>query len=413
MGKVTSLQGKATGKVGSMVYSIAGGQMIAREYQPHVANPNTVAQTDQRAKFKLMSQLAAALAPVIVIPKEGLKSSRNLFIKRNNDSVSATDGIAQITYENVQLTNGNAGLPAIEATRDVATGISINLAERCDAAVSRVVYIVYKKTSEQTLQYMESIIVSAPGSEGKFPGTLLYIEGDICLFAYGMKDLNAKASAKYNNYSVSNGEDIARLVMKRNLSLSDYQFTQTRGTTMFAGENTTTSVPEGSARVFVTPEGPGSVSGAGVFEIGTQVTVRATPNEGARFRGWRRNGDDQIISTEANYTFELTAQADLVATFYVPGQNPTYSIGVTGKFASEMGGSYNQNLPTGITFNAPTSVEAGLSVSLTTAKTAGNYAFAGWYDVTNSRTLSNNETYSFTPSGNMVIECRWYGLGDE
>lgn len=413
MGKVTSLQGKATGKVGSMVYSVAGGQMIAREYQPHVANPNTVAQTDQRAKFKLMSQLAAALAPVIVIPKEGLKSSRNLFIKRNNDSVSASGGVAQITYENVQLTNGNAGLPAIEATRDAATGISINLAERCDAAVSRVVYIVYKKTSEQTLQYMESIIVDAPGSEGKFPGTLLYIEGDICLFAYGMKDLNAKASAKYNNYSVSNGEDIARLVLKRNLSLSDYQFTQTRGTTMFAGETTTTIVPEGSARVFVTPEGPGSVSGAGVFVIGSQVTVHATPSAGARFRGWRLNGDDQVISTDANYTFELTAQIDLIATFYTPEQAPHYDIQVDGAFQPWGGTNYNQELPNEITFNAPTSVEAGEPISLTTSSTSARYRFSGWYDVNAARILSTEQNYSFTPNGNVVIECRWQEPSDE
>lgn len=396
-----------------MVYSVAGGQMIAREYQPHVANPNTVAQTDQRAKFKLMSQLAAALAPVIVIPKEGLKSSRNLFIKRNNDSVSASGGVAQITYENVQLTNGNAGLPAIEATRDAATGISINLAERCDAAVTRVVYIVYKKTSEQTLQYMESIIVDAPGSEGKFPGTLLYIEGDICLFAYGMKDLNAKASAKYNNYSVSNGEDIARLVLKRNLSLSDYQFTQTRGTTMFAGETTTTIVPEGSARVFVTPEGPGSVSGAGVFEIGSQVTVHATPNAGARFRGWRLNGDDQVISTDADYSFELTGQIDLIATFYTPEQAPHYDIQVDGAFAPMGSSTYSEELPASVSFDAPASVEAGQSITLTTSKTSGNYDFTGWYDVNAARILSREQTYSFTPNSNMVIECRWAYHDDE
>ena len=80
MGKVTSLQGKATGKVGSIVYSVSGGQMVAREYQPHVSNPSTVAQTNQRASFKLLSQVAAALAPVIVIPKEGLSATPILFL---------------------------------------------------------------------------------------------------------------------------------------------------------------------------------------------------------------------------------------------------------------------------------------------------------------------------------------------
>lgn len=392
MGKVTSLQGKATGKVGSIVYSVSGGQMVAREYQPHVSNPSTVRQTNQRASFKLLSQVAAALAPVIVIPKEGLKSSRNLFIKRNADSVSAESGVAQLTYENLQLTNGNAGLPAIEATRDQASGISIHLAERCDAAVTRVVYILYKKTSEATLQYVQSIIVETPGNEGKFPGTLYYTEGDICLFAYGMKDLNAKASAKYYNYNVANGEDIANLVLRRNLSLSDYQFTQTRGTTMFAGESSTTVVPEGSARVFVTPQGPGSVSGAGVFEIGTQVTVHAVPNEGSRFRGWTRNGEDQVISTDADYTFTLNGQTDLIATFYTPSQVQEYTVDLSSPFMN-----------TTFTPAAHNVVEGGQAITISCELPSG-VDFEGWIDLDTNQTVSTNRTYTFTPTKNMRLK---------
>lgn len=391
MGKVTSLQGKATGKVGSIVYSVSGGQMVAREYQPHVSNPSTVRQTNQRASFKLLSQVAAALAPVIVIPKEGLKSSRNLFIKRNSDSVSAESGVAQLTYENLQLTNGNAGLPAIEATRDQASGISIKLAERCDAAVTRVVYILYKKTSEATLQYVQSIIVETAGAEGKFPGTLYYTEGDICLFAYGMKDLNAKASAKYYNYNVANGEDIANLVLRRNLSLSDYQFTQTRGTTMFAGESSTTVVPEGSARVFVTSQGPGKVSGAGVFEIGSQVTVHAVPNEGSRFRGWTLNGDDQVISTDADYTFTLNGQTDLIATFYTPSQAQEFTV--------DLSSSYQATF----TPAAHNVVEGGKSITIG-VEFAGSVTFDGWIDLDTNQKVSDNRTYTFTPTKNMRLK---------
>lgn len=391
MGKVTSLQGKATGKVGSMVYSVSGGQMIAREYQPHVANPSTVAQTNQRASFKLLSQVAAALAPVIVIPKEGLKSSRNLFIKRNASSVTSNQGIAQLTYENLQLTNGNAGLPAIEATRAAESGISIHLAERCDAAVTRVVYILYKKTSEQTLQYVQSIIVEAAGAEGKFPGTLYYVEGDICLFAYGMKDLNAKASAKYYNYNVANGEDIASLVLRRNLSLSDYQFTQTRGTTMFAGEDSTVVVPEGSARIFLTASGPGSVSGAGIFEIGSQVTVTATPNAGARFVGWKPNGDENIVSTNASYTFTLQGQEDLIAVFEEIPAGQQYTISV----------SYDSSKGS-VTPNTAQVVNSGESVTFTASADPG-YHFTAWKKQGESANLSTSAEYTFTPNESFTL----------
>lgn len=315
MARVISIQGIAKGKVGSMVYSNVGGQMIARSYNPYVSNPNTVAQTNQRAKFKLLSQIAAVMAPVIAIPKEGLRSSRNLFVKKNSGNAISANGVAQITYENLQLTNSSVGLPSIVASRSAENGIQIHLAEDCSAALSRVVYMVYRKTSQNTLQYVQSTIIAAAGDEGTFPGTLLYVEGDIVLFAYGMKDLNASATAKYADYSVQNGEDIAKLVLTRNISMSDFQFTQTRGTTMFADENETTQVGDNQARVYVTATAGGTATGAGVFALGTNVTVTATPNSGYTFTGWRANGGSTILSTNTSYTFTLTGQTDLVAVF--------------------------------------------------------------------------------------------------
>lgn len=318
MARVNSILGKINGKVGNVVLTSTGGEVIAREYNPNVSNPNTTAQVDQRAKLKLMSQIAAALAPVIVIPKEGLKSSRNLFIKKNFGSVYASGGVAQVTYENLQLTNGNAGIPAIHVTRNENTGISVNLEERADGAINRVVYILYKKTSESTLQYVQSTIAETAGDNGDFPATLVYTTGDIVVFAYGMKDLSGKATAKYSDYAVENGLDIAKLSMERKLSLKEFQFTQTRGTTLFEGESESVVVPDGQARVFVTALGPGTVAGAGVFALNSQVTVTATANEGKIFSGWRLNGASSYVSTAASYTFTLEGQTDLVAVFANP-----------------------------------------------------------------------------------------------
>ena len=97
MGKVTSLYGKTMGKIGSIVFSTSGGYTIAREYNPHVSNPNTTAQVNQRARMKLMSQLSAALSPVIAMTKEGLVSKRNKFTKKNFDACYVSNGYAQIT----------------------------------------------------------------------------------------------------------------------------------------------------------------------------------------------------------------------------------------------------------------------------------------------------------------------------
>lgn len=404
MGKLTSLNGKVVGKIGAVVYSTNAGQIIAREYNPNVANPSTQKQVNQRAKLKLMSQLAATLAPVIVIPKEGLKSSRNLFIKKNMGNAYAENGVAQITYENVQLTNGRAGIPGIVATRSQQSGISISLEERADAAISRVVYIMYKKTSENTLQYVQSVIAEAAGSAGTFPATLVYCEGDLALFAYGMKDLNSKATAKYEDYSVQNAEDIASLAMKRKIAYGDYQFTQTRGATMFADENEIVPVEDGKARVFVTATNGGSVAGAGTFDIGSQVTVTATPDENFDFVGWKRNGTDTILSTSLAYTFTLEGTADLVAVFRAQGSASEYNITLA---KAVTWGSQND-----VTVTGGGTIVAGNSCTISTESTNQDLRFKGWFLNNQGTAISTEKNYTFTPNADMNLTARWEGTDE-
>lgn len=315
MGKLTSLMGKVNGKIGAVVYSTTSGQIVAREYNPNVKNPNTISQVNQRARLKLMSQMAAILAPVIVIPREGLKSSRNLFIKKNMDFCYASGGVAQITYENVQLTAGNAVLPAINITRSEADGIKVALQSDASASVSRVVYCLYQKTSAATLQYVGSTIAEEAGDDGLFPAAFPNLAGDVVVFAYGMLDLNGAATVQYGNLNVKSAKDIAELAMTRKLGSGSFQFTETRGATLFSGENQNVQVPDGSARVFVTATGGGTAAGAGIFIIGSQVTVTATPDEHHNFVAWRLNGSNANLSTSAQYTFKLEGQTDLVAVF--------------------------------------------------------------------------------------------------
>lgn len=327
MGKVTSLYGKTTGKIGSIVFSTSGGETIAREYNPHVANPNTVAQVNQRARMKLMSQLSAALSPVIVMTKEGLISRRNKFVQKNFGNSYALNGTAQISYENVQLTEGSIGLPQVLAiiALNAETGtneLTISLASAPALNVSRVVYSVFEKTDEAKLQLIYSAIAQTRLQDGKyFPAVEASspFEGkEIVIFAYGMSDTSESATARYGNMNVQSASDLATLVANRSISYEDYQFTQTRGTTIGQGSGGNTPVPAGQARVFVTALGQGgSVSGSGTFEIGTQVTVVATVNQGYTFRGWVRNGSSQILSTSLSYTFTLQGQTDLVATYNI------------------------------------------------------------------------------------------------
>ena len=407
MAKNTSLFGKVSGKIGAVVFSTSGGQTISREYNPHVSNPNTQAQVNQRARMKLMSQLSASLAPVIAMQKDGLVSARNQFVKKNFGASYASNGLAQISYENVQLTNGNAGLPSIVATRSEQAGITIQLAEDASSAVDHVVYIMYRKTSEQSLQLVQSIVVESAGGSGTFAGSLVYTEGDLVFYAYGMKDLNANAAANYGNLTVANALDVARLVANRTVDSASYQFTQTRGATMYAGDNEIADVPEGSARVFVTAFDGGTVSGGGIKTIGESVTVVATPYEGFTFRGWMINGTATIISTDASYTFTVEGTTDLVAVFDPEGTGTYYNINVRTSGQSSAGTliKINDGEPQA---TGSIRVAAGSTVKVEAViGTAQDVTFSRWYNPDSQTIVSNSNPYTFVASADMTIAAVW------
>lgn len=321
----TSLFGKINGKIGSVVFSTSGGSIVAREYNPNVANPNTMAQINQRARMKLMSQLSASLSPVLAMTKDGLVSKRNKFTKLNFPASYALNGVAQITYENVQITEGNTSLPALIAAGILSSdhmNIRVGLSVQPTATINRVVYCLFKKSNEGKLEYIASSIIATREAEtfeiwfaADF-NTLPIAE--YVVFAYGMSDTSERASATYGNLNVVTASDLAKLVATRAISFSDYQFTQTRAITIASDGTAVQPEQAGKVRVYVTALGQGgSVSGGGSFDPGTSVTVVATPASGFDFVRWAYNGTNNTASTDASYTFVVNQQTDLVAIFEV------------------------------------------------------------------------------------------------
>lgn len=323
--------GKTSGKVGGLVYATSGGETIIREYNPNVANPSTTAQVDQRARMKLMSQLAASVAPALAMQKSGLVSARNKFTKINFGNSYALNGVAQVTYENLQFTEGNLALPQINA-QITQIGNDRNLVtyfeEEPGASVTRVVWFVFTKSQEGKLSYKASYITSTrkttQGQNTYYFFALLpkMPAGDLVIYAYGMIDTSERASAQYGNLNVEDGSDIAKLVATRAISFTDYQFTQTRGTTMGADNQPIESVPDGSVRIFATALGDGgTVTGGGTYEIGASVTLTALANNGYHFVRFIKNGTNETISTDNPYTFNAATQLDIVAVFETGGQD--------------------------------------------------------------------------------------------
>lgn len=72
------------------------------------------------------------------------------------------------------------------------------------------------------------------------------------------------------------------------------------------------------------PAESGTVSGGGVYELGDQCTLTATPNTGYTFTNWKK--DNTVVSTNATYTFTVTENATYTATFTVI---PQYTITIS------------------------------------------------------------------------------------
>ena len=61
------------------------------------------------------------------------------------------------------------------------------------------------------------------------------------------------------------------------------------------------------------PAGAGTITGAGEYPIGTEVTLTAVANTGYQFVNWMLDGE--VVSTSPSYQFTVTEAADFVANF--------------------------------------------------------------------------------------------------
>ena len=133
------------------------------------------------------------------------------------------------------------------------------------------------------------------------------------------------------------------------------------------------------------PLAGGSTTGAASYASGTSVTVTATPNAGYNFVNWTQNGTE--VSTTASYTFNATANRDLVANFAVIG-------GVTRTISTVasplLGGTTSGG---GV-------VADGSSVTVVATANPG-YKFDKWKQ--NGTTVSTTASYTFTATADRAL----------
>lgn len=234
MAKIYGLFGTMTGKVADVVMTVRNGEQIARKYQPIVANPSTQAQVESRAKMKMMSQLSAVLAPFIAIRREGTKSSRNLFVKKNYGAATYEGTQASVNLNEVQLTKSAVALPTVVAARQVEAPSTLDVSLGYPTAdIDRVVYVGVLKGSDNKLRVAASTVISVAGEGSDYRGTLNMGDSrEAVVLAYGVRDNSEIAKATFGDLTAISAEQVAKIIVSRKLTVADVTTTETRGTTV-------------------------------------------------------------------------------------------------------------------------------------------------------------------------------------
>lgn len=328
--KLAGTAGTGTGKLGSQVYSTVAGQQIVRVYNPKIANPSTSAQVEQRGRMKLMSQISAAMSSVIAMRKQGLKSPRNMFAKKNFNKVFAAEGETLAFLESFKLTDGSAVIPRCGMKRLAGNKLSLFMQSSAAGSADRIVYNLFARNEEGELMLIQSKVATDTAGDGTFTISVDDYESDLYLYAYGIKFLNERAKAKYGDYKVQSGEDVAKLLMSRSLVASDYSLTDTSGNSITIDDDETIDVPEGSVLVRCTIIGDGVIrnntaNGAVVQTPlvkvrGSHLKWYAVPAPDYNWSHWECADIDLKAYYDQTFSFSVWEDVEIVAVF-----NPAYS----------------------------------------------------------------------------------------
>ena len=225
MARLQGISGGLSGKTGSYTFRQSRGQTIVSQYQPIVKNPNTKGQQNQRAKFKLMSQLAAIMAPsfgtmgVTKRPGKQAPTQRNAFVQLNMplvevDSSADNEVVAKIPMEELKLTSSNRYYGTLAATGLQGGSIAVTI-DNVDKSVKdgRIALVGYGTMGVTKLAQIVEI-VDAPAEEGSIEYTFSGLEpGDYTVLSFGLiPTATTSTTASLDNIHTPADEDFISAV---------------------------------------------------------------------------------------------------------------------------------------------------------------------------------------------------------
>lgn len=225
MAKIQGLTGKMSGKMGSAVFRVRQGEQIVTQYNPIVKNPNTEAQSTQRVAFKLMSQVAAAMASAIINrPARQGQSARNRFVQQNFHLVTADPVNAKVEMERLQLTSSSTFLGTMTHNNTNKTVVL----EDINPSVTKVrfVKIAYPSAGDKSKPVVFAMVDVNVENE---TATTSVDEGETIL-AYGIIPTSGAAKVSLDNMGVDPTQPfIAQVNLERMVATGQIAVTETLG----------------------------------------------------------------------------------------------------------------------------------------------------------------------------------------
>lgn len=240
---------KAGKKAGIVTYNV-GDTMIAREYNPHPANPKTERQVQQRAKIKLLSQIAAVFRLIIAIFPSSGKSARSIFLAMNWHSVY-TDGLkAHFNLQELKLTDSTIPLGTIRkqvASTGFRSRVWLFLPDPPPPEVQAVFYYVFHLDDMGKLvfdEYKVQEYIDQHSDIGYFAEWMLNFkvnrdetpQYDYHVFALGMIPLTPDAWDKWTTHPYEPCEWLANVIKGKFITADDFYFTETSYLSWYRGD---------------------------------------------------------------------------------------------------------------------------------------------------------------------------------
>lgn len=225
--KLNGIVGKGSGKLGASVFAISGGEQIVRQYNPQVSNPQTDAQVAQRAKLKLMSQIAADLAPALGFKKLGLVSARNQFVSKNIALATFEDGVASVDYSAIKVTSGSQSCPGVNIARYNSTdNVQVTIQDGYMGNITHIVVATADASGDERLA-LQDVKIAAKGDGGTFAPVIATANGNkTVVYVYGIISTSSNENTRYGNYANASAENVAELEVAKSLIATATAFTE-------------------------------------------------------------------------------------------------------------------------------------------------------------------------------------------